>query len=169
MVFERSIPNTHRTVMLAALMLATSPAWASDRENARLALEANRAKWSAANIHDYEFRLRDEDCYCLFGPEYGPIRNVVRADKLQLAIYEGERRDGYWRGRKVRIEVRTRATINELFARVDRLIETSPEGSFRILYDASYGFPTLVEFDDPDSDDEQSRLVADGFKPLFNR
>jgi len=136
------------------------------RENVRAELEANRAKWSAANIHDYEFRLRDEDCFCLFGPAYGPIRNVIRADKLQESIYEGERRDGYWRGRKVRIGVQTRATINEVFARVERLIETAAEGSFRVLYDASYGFPTLVEFDDPDMEDEQSRLVADGFKLL---
>lgn len=123
-----------RTFMLAVLMLATLPAWASDRESARVELEANRVKWRAANIHDYEFRLRDEDCFCLFGPD-----------------------------------VQTRATISEVFARVERLIETAPEGSFRVLYDASYGFPTLVEFDDPDWEDEQSRLVADGFKPLFNR
>ena len=162
----RCFLNFRRNILVVALALAVLPAWASDRKDAMAEFAVNRARWNAADIHDYEFRLRDETCWCQFGPAYGPIRNVVRSGLIQQAIYEGERRDGYWRGRRVQVDVQTKATIEDVFARAALAIEMAPEGALRVAYDSTYGFPVLIDFDDPAWEDEQWRLVADGFRLL---
>ena len=69
--------DVRRTILVIALALAAVPAWASDRRSAMAEFAANRAKWNAADIHEYELRLRDESCWCQFGPAYGPIRNAM--------------------------------------------------------------------------------------------
>jgi hypothetical protein len=157
--------------LLGAFLLLSMalPAAGASREDAQAELSAALAKWRTAEIADYEIRVRDESCYCLYGPYYGPIRNVVEAGELRASYYEGERRDGYWHGRKVRIETRLRATVEDLFSRIERLIATAPDGSYRVEYDPKFGFPALVDFDDPGWEDEQWRLVTDGFKPARPR
>jgi hypothetical protein len=137
---------------------------ALDNSNALAEFARNRSKWNAANIQNYEVRLRDEACWCLFGPAYGPIRNIIKSGRIHSSIYEGEKRDGYWPGRKVRIDVQTRATIEDVFARAALLIQNAPQGTFKVEYDPTYGFPVLIDFDDPEWEDEQWRLVVDGFK-----
>jgi hypothetical protein len=57
------------------------------------------------------------------------------------------------------------ATVEDVFERARRLIESAPESNYRIEYDREWGFPIVVDFDNPDWEDEQWRLVADGFKP----
>jgi hypothetical protein len=156
--------RARHSLIVLVLALAVVPALALDKSDALAEFATNRAKWNAANIQDYEFRLRDKACWCQFGPAYGPIRNIVRSGRIQRAIYEGERRDGYWPGRKVHINVQTKATMEDVFARAARLIQKAPEGTFRVEYDSTYGFPILIDFDDPKWEDEQWRLVIDGFK-----
>ena len=156
--------RVHRSLIAAVLALGVVPALALDNADALAEFATNRARWNAANIQDYEFRLRDEACWCHFGPAYGPTRNFIRSGRIRNAIYEGERRDGYWPGRKVRIDVQTKATIEDVFARAARLIQNAPEGTFTVEYDATYGFPVLIEFDDPKLEDEQWRIIIDGFK-----
>jgi hypothetical protein len=159
----------YRLVSFALLLLLTVPVVGAEPGAARAELASARAKWAASGVDSYEIRFRDEKCFCLFGPYYGPIRNVVKAGKLQASYYEGERRDGYWYGRRVRIATGLRATVEDVFARVERLLTTAPEGTYRVAYDPTLGFPVLVEFDDPAWDDEQWRLVSDGFKSLGRR
>jgi hypothetical protein len=150
------------------LLTSTFPATGADVA-ASEALVAARAKWTASSINSYEIRFRDEACFCLFGPYHGPIRNVVRRGKLHVSYYEGERRDGYSHGRRVHIASNLRATVEDVFSMVESLLATAPEGAYRVEYDPTYGFPALVDFDDPTMDDEQWRLVADGFRPMSAR
>lgn len=156
-------------LFLLMLLAVAWPASGADRHAAEAELAAARARWASAGVQSYEIRLRDEACYCLFGPYYGPIRNVVQAGTLKASYYEGERRDGYWPGRKVRIATQLRATVEEVFARVERLVAEAPQGTYRVEYEPTYGFPVVVEFDDPAWEDEQWRLVVDGFTPLRSK
>jgi hypothetical protein len=156
----------HRSVVIASIALASFPAVPLDNARALEDFTANRAKWNVANIHDYEVQIRDGTCWCLFGPAYGPIRNFVRSGLIVKAMYEGERRNGYWPGRTVHIDVQTKATIEDVFARAALLLQGAPAGTFKIEYDPTYGFPVLIDFDDPQSEDEQWRLTLDGFKIL---
>ena len=155
-----------RSLAILVIVLAAFPAAGIDRVTATVELAAARAKWSSSQVTSYEVRFQDKSCWCLFGPYYGPIRNLVRSGRLKGSYYERERRDGYSFGRKVRIETPLRATVEDAFARVERLIASAPEGSFEVKYDAVYGYPTDIAFDDPKLDDEQWHMVADGFKPL---
>jgi Family of unknown function (DUF6174) len=161
--------DLHRVAGLALLLLAVAAATRAEPDIARNELAAARARWAESGIDSYEIRFRDESCFCLFGPYYGPIRNVVWSGKLRTSYYEGERRDGYWHGRRVRIATSLRATVEDVFARVERLVSTAATGTYRVEYDPKFGFPVLVEFDDPAWEDEQWRLVSDGFKPLGSR
>lgn len=131
-------------------------------------LEGNWQKWRRHGIATYQFRLRDETCYCLYGPYYGPIRVMVKNGKVERAIYEGERRDGYWYGRSVREKTDLVATVEHVFARVKRLITSGAEGApYKIRYDRVHGFPTFVDVGNPPKvADAQWRLVVDGFKPM---
>jgi hypothetical protein len=148
------------------LLLLALSVQAADRDSELARLEANRAKWVEHGIDDYWVRLRDEACWCLYGPYYGPIRLLVRNGKIRKAIYHGERRDGYWPGRSVEVETALKATIEEVFENAKRVILTVPEGAYRIEYDKQFGFPMVIDVDRPDWEDEQWRLVVDGFKPL---
>jgi len=136
------------------------------RESAKAELAEAKTRWVSSGITSYEIRFRDESCFCLYGPYYGPIRNVVRSGKLKASYYEGVKRDGYRFGRKVRIVTALRATVEDVFLRVDRLVDTAPDGTYQVKYDPTYGFPVDINFDDPARDDEQWHLVTDGFKPL---
>ena len=153
---------------LIALLLTVCvfSAAGQDNDSARSELAAAHSRWISSGITDYEIRFQDVNCYCLFGPYYGPILNVVRSGKLKASYYEGATRDGYRFGRKVRIATVLRATVEDVFLRADRLVDTAPDGTYQIKYDPKYGFPTDINFDDPARDDEQWHLVTDGFKPL---
>ena len=139
----------------------------TDAKAARLQqLEANRAKWAAHRISNYKITLQDTDCYCLYGPYYGPIRITVRHGKIKRAIYLGEPRDGYRPGDSVTISTRLRSTIDELFDDLEHTIRYATENTdLKVDYDGEYGFPTLISYDRPDWEDEQSRLVVSDFKP----
>jgi hypothetical protein len=82
------------------------------------------------------------------------------------AIYEGEKRDGYRPGQIVGKKIYEKtdliATVEELFARAERVV-SSPDLPHKIRYDPEYGFPTLIDVDNPNVTDSQSRLVVDGF------
>lgn len=69
----------------------------------------------------------------------------------------------------MRIASKLRATVADVFARVERLIASAPEGTYEVQYDATHGFPVRVAFDDPAWEDEQWRLIADGFKPARSK
>lgn len=70
---------------LIAILLSTlaTVAAAADNTDALAEFSRNRAKWNAAEIRDYEIRLRDEACWCMFGPAYGPIRNIIKSGRIQ--------------------------------------------------------------------------------------
>jgi hypothetical protein len=99
--------------VFALLIYTAGSTLATDIPSARRELAANRARWARHGIADYEFRLRDETCFCMYAAYYGPIRVIVRDGKIKKAIYEGERRDGYWPGRIVREKSELVATVED--------------------------------------------------------
>jgi Family of unknown function (DUF6174) len=116
-----------RIWMTAALLSQLSAAaLCSDKAAEKRQLEINRSKWASHGIKSYQFRLRDETCSCMYGPYYGPIRVIVNDGEVTKAIYEGERRDGYWFGRIVREKTELIATVDEVFARAENLIKSEP-------------------------------------------
>jgi hypothetical protein len=160
--------DARKCLLLVLLASMPSIAVASRKAAEMRELEANRQKWRRHAVTTYQFRLRDETCYCLYGPYYGPIRVSVKNGKVRKAVYEGERRDGYWYGRIVREKTHLVATVEDVFTQVEQLITSGAQGApYKIRYDRVYGFPTLVDVDNPPRmADAQWRLVVDGFKPM---
>lgn len=161
--------NTRVAVILLTVAL-TGAALGNDKATEQRELRLNRAKWERHGINSYEFRLRDEDCYCLHALGYGPFRVTIKKRKVAKAIYEGEKRDGFWPGRIVPKKIYERtsliATVEEVFSRAERVIN-SPDQPHKITYDLKYGFPTLIDVDNPPQmADAQWRLVVDGFRTV---
>lgn len=127
-------------------------------------LEANRVKWQSLSLSSYDIVLADDACYCLHALGYGPIENHVWKGKITISVYLGETRDGYRIGDMVKEKSHLIATVEELFADVEKLIENAPIGTYRVIYDREYGFPSIIEFDDPAWADEQFRTSVVDFK-----
>ena len=160
--------NTRSLLTLVMLALLPAAAWGGDKAAEERDLQSNHAKWKNRNITNYELRLRDEACYCLHALGYGPFRVIVKHGKVIRATYEGERRDGYWPGRVVPKKIYEKtaliATVEEVFARAERVVNL-PDLVREIRYDPQFGFPTLIDVDNPKMTDAQWRLVVDGFRP----
>ncbi len=154
-------------VLASVLVVASSSA--ANRSLELRELQANRAKWEQHRIANYELRLRDEACYCLHALGYGPFHVTVKQGRVSGAVYEGERRDGYWPGRMISQSAYDQtnliATIDEVFARAEKVISSSGHAPHTIHYDPEYGFPTLIDVDNPPNmEDAQWRLVVDRFR-----
>jgi Family of unknown function (DUF6174) len=159
--------NTRLAVILLILALSGA-ALGDDKATEQHEFRLNRAKWERHGIASYEFRLRDENCYCLHALGYGPFRVTIKQGKVVKAIYEGEKRDGYWPGRIVPKKIYEKtdliATVEEVFARTEMVIN-SPDQPHKITYDPEYGFPTLIDVDEfPHITDTQWRLIVDDFR-----
>lgn len=128
-------------------------------------LDFARNQWTALGISDYEITVADENCFCLYGPYYGPNRVIVIDGKISNVIYRGERRDGFRPGDNLTGEKALKHTVNEVFDRLERTIRQMTANTFLdVEYDSEYGFPTLIDFDRPDWEDEQWRLVVSNFQ-----
>jgi hypothetical protein len=130
-------------------------------------LLTNRAKWEQQRIINYELRLHDDRCACWHALGYGPIRVIVKRGKIDRAIYEGERRDGYWAGCTIAKShwqhAHLIATIEAVFAKAESVIKS--DEPHKIAYDPRYGFPVLIDVDNPPRiEDAQWRLIVDGFR-----
>ena len=99
-------------------------------------LAAARARWAAARMRSYSYELT-MSCFCGFaGPN--PVVVGVRDDRV-VAVRDTAGRaaaSGTGRGR----------TIEEWFSIVDGAIRGDAE-AVTIAYDASLGYPTLVDVD----------------------
>ncbi len=127
-------------------------------------LQANKTKWVQFEAKQYHFKARNENCYCLFGPYYGPVEVFVNNEQVQNVIYRGEKRDGYQAGDRVKIDTQLKFTIDELFYRVENLIKNATENTLLTLeYDPVFGFPSLIDYDRTDWEDNQSRMVISDF------
>jgi hypothetical protein len=156
-------------ILFALASLSVVASSAADKTSERIELQANRAKWEQHRITSYEFRLRDDDCFCLHALGYGPFHVLVRKGRVARAIYEGETRDGYWPGRVISKKLYEKtiliATVEEIFARAERIISLA-DRPHKIRYDSEYGFPTLIDVDNPPGwADAQWRLVVYAFRP----
>ncbi len=153
-----------RRWLLVPLIALLPPSIEGSQERAQL--QANRAKWQRHGLTDYEFRLRDEACFCNYGPYYGPIRVIVANGTVKKAIYEGERRDGYWPGRVVRERTELVATVDDVFRRAENVITARSKAPHKIRYNSTYGFPSVIDVENPPGGfDAQWRLVVDAFIP----
>jgi hypothetical protein len=148
---------------------ASTPAEARDDDATlratRLAhLRGHRMRWRAQGLLDYDITIRDTNCFCNFGPYYGPVRVSVRRGRISRTVYLGETRDGYRAGARLSIETHLKRTVDQLFDDAERVISSSDSQAWlRVEYDATYGFPTVIAFDRPDWEDEQSRVEVTDF------
>ncbi len=154
--------------MALLLTLMAAAGWSSDKAGEQQELQLNRAKWDHRSITSYDIRLRDETCFCP-PPSRGPFRVNVKGGKVIKAVYEGQKGNGYWPGRVVSEKDYDMngliATVEEIFLRAEKVIN-APDQPHKIRYDPEYGFPTLINVDNPPRiADAQWRLVVDEFRP----
>jgi len=126
----------------------------------------NREKWRSFGLRSYVVTIEETDCFCSYGPYYGPNRLTVKDGKLVSAIYLGERRDGFRRGEQLLNKDANKTSIDEVFSRLEsQILAFTDNAQFEIEYDPVYGFPTRVKFDRPDWEDEQSETHFSNFEP----
>ena len=102
----------------------------------------------------------------------------VKDGKIIKVVYWGQKGGDYWPGRAVPKkdygDTELIATVEDIFARAEKVINSAMlPSSFgpqhqphKIRYDPKYGFPTLINVDNPPRiADAQWRLVVDGFRP----
>lgn len=126
-------------------------------------LEKNYLKWKNLEIYNYQLTVQDQTCWCMHAMGYGPIKNYIQGNNIIKSIYLGERRDGYRNGIKVKNKSSLEMTIEQVFQRARVIANKANANSYKITYDDKYGFPTIIDYDDPDMEDEQSRLVVSEF------
>lgn len=138
----------------------------TDRKAAMLErLEIARQQWASLGVDDYEFTIADENCFCLYGPYYGPNRVIVRDGTISRVIYRGNRRDGFRRGDSLTREEALKYTVDDVFDRLEQTVrEMIGNTTLVVEYHSEFGFPILIDFDRPDWEDEQSRLVLSDFR-----
>jgi len=128
-------------------------------------LSRNRNKWNAHTIRDYSLVL-EQSCFCLYGPYYGPNRVTVRAGEISRVVYLGERRDGFKPGDRLTNRKALKNTIVGLFDDLETRIQyMTGNAELQVEYDDVYGFPTVIDYDRPDWEDEQFRIEVSAFKP----
>ena len=129
-------------------------------------LRGQRQRWRAWGYVDYDVTLEETDCFCNFGPYYGPVRVSVRSGRLVRAVYLGATRDGYRAGARLSIDTGLKRTVEQLFDELERVVSGADSQAWvTVEYDRTYGFPTVFGFDRPDFADEQSRVVLTDFVP----
>lgn len=138
----------------------------TDRKAAMLQeLEVARQQWTSLGIDNYEVTIANENCYCLYGPYYGPNRVIVRDGQISQVVYHGEHRDGFRTGDSITREKALKHTVDEIFDRLEGTIrQMTGNTMLKVEYHLEYGFPTLIDFDRPDWGDVQSRLVVLNFR-----
>jgi hypothetical protein len=164
------MPQVRHTLGLLFILLAVTCDVASAQVHDRSAelreLDAQQAIWDQHAIDDYTVTVEESACYCLYGPYYGPLRLLVRNGKLRKAKYFGEVRDGYWPGDEVREESKLKRTIDEIFANLRRVVSNRAPGTTLIVnYDSTYGFPVLIDYNNPEFEHGDSKLTLSGFSP----
>jgi hypothetical protein len=104
----------------------------------------------------------------LYGPYYGPLRVIVRDGRVERAIYEGEARDGFSFGDEVREKNGLERTVEDVFSNAEKIVSGSPPGTYRVEYDSQFGYPTLIDYQNPDAGTTHAdwRLKADQLQPL---
>jgi len=147
------------------LTLVPVTAWSLDKTSEQRELQLNRVKWTLRGITSYEIRLHEE-CFCP-PPWSGPFRVSVRGGKVINVVYDGQSADGYWPGRVVSKKHRTdlTLTIEDVFVRAEKAINLTDQ-RHKIQYDPEYGFPKLIDVDNPHRmADAQWKVVVDDFHP----
>jgi hypothetical protein len=125
----------------------------------------NRDRWDSLGVSSYEFTI-EQTCFCLLAPYYGPNRIIVRNGSIETVIYRGEKWDGYKPGDRLTNKPALKATIDEMFNDLEqRILRLTGNAMLRIEFHEKFGFPTLIDFDRPDMEDEQSRQIVSDFSP----
>jgi hypothetical protein len=137
-----------------------------DKKTLLTELLLNKEKWKSHSISSYRVRMEDVNCFCLYGPYYGPNQIKVRKGEIVSVIYGGEIRDGFRPGDQLIREKALKNTIEDVFDRIERYIYIDRhETLLTVEYDPKYGFPTLVDYDRYGWSDAQHRLIVSNFRP----
>jgi len=137
------------------------------RKNIEDDLKKAKTLWKSHNIESYNYIIAETECYCLFGPSYGPNRVYVENNLTKRIIYLGENRDGFRNRDNLKPDVGIDSTVPELFDLIELILSTGEDDNLvRITFDRTYGFPTEISRDEPMIADEEFRTIIYKFKPL---
>lgn len=130
-------------------------------------LYRNLEKWKSAELASYSFTAENKNCFCYFALDYGPVETIVKNRKISKVVYLGEARDGYKSGDEITSPTSLSQTILTFFNYTEeRIKKATGNALIEVTYDPTFGFPTLIKFDRPDYEDDQSSVVIYGFKPM---
>jgi Family of unknown function (DUF6174) len=156
-----------RTGFSLALVLATAmagfvaPANPARAESEADRLAAERARWEAARIADYEYGYRK---YCECYRDEPPVTVVTVRDGQAQHVHHRYRNPDH----EVAVDDDSAAfywTIDELFARLASAL--ARDAVVRAEYDAELGYPTSIFIDDdPDFDGGETDFRGIEVEPL---
>jgi hypothetical protein len=138
----------------------------TDEKRRRLQeLAMNRAKWNAYGALNYSMTLGQNCFMCLYGAA-GPNRIVVKEGAIVSVRYQGESLNGPHRNQSLMRERSVlKTTIEEMFEGLQTTItRMTSNTNLRVVYDSEYGFPSRIDFDRPDIEDEQYSLIVSDFR-----
>jgi|GEM_PF-2204066 len=135
-------------------------------KNKRLAeLNANREKWQASGISNYEM-IQTQQCYCSYPADFGPNRVKVQNGQVAEVIYVGQSWEEIPSGANLTGEqYRLAKTVDDIFDLLEERIRQLVGNEHLVIrYNEQYGFPEFIDYDRPDWADEEHRLQVVGFK-----
>ncbi len=141
------------SIMLAGAVLTSCSYFANSE------LSRARARWQAANIHHYKYKL-GVGCFCAF-TERMPLTIEVMDGQVQSMSYQ----DGSPVTGQDRLTFAPYQTIDSLFDFTSETIGTADE--VKADYDATYGYPVNVQIDQiRNAADDELFLTVSDFQPL---
>lgn len=152
-------------VDLGVVRYATASDEISQVKRTRLeSLTQNWNKWVQKAVTDYNVTL-EQSCYCLSAAYFGPNRVYVREGKVVSVIYQGADIDRLKTGERLTGQSALDSTIDEVFRELGATIMAASDiSTLEIAYDDQWGFPSSIEYDDPNMYDEEYSLVVSGFR-----
>lgn len=154
------------TLMAVALVGVSSVANSTSEAEA---LVRNLAKWRNVGIKSYAFRLHFTGHIPLVGPLPAArvqVRNGVVVDSKLLGPL-GRLRAGSQAPRDPYVAQYFRMTVDELFAEAADSIEYArahSRATLHITYDPKFGFPDLIDVEDPDTSDADGEYLVKEFE-----
>lgn len=129
-------------------------------------LSRNWNMWSLKGAVDYNLTLQ-QSCFCIYPAYYGPNRVYVRSGKVVSVIYRGKNGVSLKFGERLTRRAALEGTIDEVFRGLGvTIMAASDEAHLEIAYDEHWGFPTSIQYDDPNADDEEYSLLVSDFRPF---
>jgi len=136
--------------------------FSADKSRLESEFEVAMDRWAQSGTSKYRFTISDV-CFCVSPIYTGPLQVLVKNGKVTRLLYVGHSRYMSY-GAIVRENTHLRTTVPELFALAKDWLSKRDHHHIAISYDATYGYPSRLQYDHPDIEDEQEDIRITDFK-----